>query len=89
MKKQDFRTEYSESHNSYVLTINGFSLALSFKERDILYVIARKPGLSGYAELVNFLQERGLTNNVSQVLKGKLQGLLRAFKKGVFWRTLD
>ncbi|MCI0531746.1 MAG: hypothetical protein L0Y74_07365 [candidate division Zixibacteria bacterium] len=87
MKKKDFRTEYSESKNSYVLTINGFSLALSFKERDILYVIARKPGLSGYDELVSFLQERGFTGNISRVLKGKLQSVLHAFKKGVFWRT--
>lgn len=88
MKKDGFKTEYTESQNKYVLTIEGFSLPLSFKERDILYVIARKPGLSGYAELVSFLRKRGFSDDIGLVLKRKLRAVLRAFKKGVFWRGI-
>lgn len=87
MKKEGFTTVYAESDNAYILTIDGFSLPLSFKEREILYVIARKPRLSGYAELVSFLRERGFSQDIGQVLKSKLQAVLHAFKKGVFWRT--
>jgi len=87
MIREGFKTEYTESSNTYRLTIDGFSLALSLREREILYLIARKPRMSGYDELVNFLQERGFTHNISQVLKSKLEAVLRAFKKGVFWRT--
>ncbi len=88
MKKEGFKTEYTESKNKYVLTINGFSLPLTFKERDILYVIARKPGLSGYSELVNFLRERGFSDKIGRILKSKLKAVLRSFKKGVFWRGI-
>ena len=82
-----FTTVYAESDNTYILTIDGFSLALSMKEREILYLIARKPRLSGYDELVSFLQERGFSDDIGRVLKGKLQAVLHSFKKGVFWRT--
>ncbi len=88
MKKEGFKTEYTESKNIYVLTIDGFSLPLSFKEREILYVIARKPALSGYPELVSFLRKRGFSNKIGQVFKKKLNSVLRAFKKGVFWRAI-
>jgi len=87
MKKEGFTTVYAESDNTYILTIDGFSLALSLKEREILYLIARKPRLSGYAEFVSFLQDRGFSHDIGQVLKSKLQAVLHAFKKGVFWRT--
>ncbi len=88
MTKEGFKTEYTESKNIYVLTIDGFSLPLSFRERDILYVIARKPGLSGYSELESFLRERGFSDKIGKVLKRKLKAMLRAFKKGVFWRAI-
>ena len=88
MKKKGFKTEYTESKNTYVLTIDGFSLPLSFGEREILYGIARKPGLSGYSELVSFLRERGFSDKIGQVLKKKLKAMLRTFKKGVFWRAI-
>ena len=88
MNKKGFKTEYTESKNIYVLTIDGFSLPLSFKEREILYVIARKPALSGYSELVSFLRARGFSDEIGQVLKSKLKAVLRSFKKGVFWRAI-
>lgn len=87
MKKENFKTEYFEKQNAYVLILDGFSLPLNFLERERLYFIAKRTKLTGYTELVRFLREIGFSKKIDKILRRKLESMLRSFKKGVFWRT--